>query len=37
MGRWDSSVAGKKIMLIGLDCAEPSLVLERWRSGAAGC
>ena len=32
MGRWDPSVAGKKIMLIGLDCAEPSLVLERWRS-----
>ena len=25
-------MAGKKIMLIGLDCAEPSLVLERWRS-----
>jgi predicted AlkP superfamily phosphohydrolase/phosphomutase len=25
-------VAGRKIMLIGLDCAEPSLVLERWRS-----
>jgi predicted AlkP superfamily phosphohydrolase/phosphomutase len=25
-------VAGRKIMLIGLDCAEPSLVLERWRA-----
>ena len=21
----------RKVMLIGLDCAEPSLVLERWR------
>ena len=21
----------RKVMIIGLDCAEPSLVLERWR------
>ena len=25
----------RKVMLIGLDCAEPSLVLERWRDRAA--
>jgi predicted AlkP superfamily phosphohydrolase/phosphomutase len=24
-------VAGHKVMIVGLDCAEPSLLLERWR------
>ena len=27
-----SDDAAKKVMIIGLDCAEPSLVLERWRN-----
>jgi predicted AlkP superfamily phosphohydrolase/phosphomutase len=26
-----AEAAAKKVMIVGLDCAEPSLVLERWR------